>query len=85
MNNSKIINFNYPGTDQVLTKDQLLNEYIDWYNTNGNERNSSGLRFGQSMHNNYAIFSTEIVIENDGYYTENAYKAYEEIYKVIIK
>jgi hypothetical protein len=65
-----------------LTKVELFNHYVDWYNRYGLGRNEDDLRFGQWIWIHYNEFLHELKSKqpeekSDGFSTENAWMAYE--------
>lgn len=61
-----------------LTPEDLNTEYVEWIRENGMGKNDKGLRFGQYLHFKYDV-PMGLKGESDGFYTEKANIAHDEI------
>ena len=63
----------------------LNSEYIKWISENGMGRNSSDLRFGQYIHNNYDLSFLGYEMDNDAFYEEKANDSLDILTNLILK
>mgnify|MGYP001166502779 FL=1 len=67
---------------QSINANDLNSEYTNWVKENGNGRNRQDQRFSQHIHNTYNL--TNLNLQDDGFYIENAEKFYLCIIKSLV-
>jgi len=68
---------------QTINQNDLNSEFTNWAKENGNGRNRQDQRFSQHIHNTYDL--TNLNLQDDGFYIENAEKFYLCIMKCLLK